>query len=61
MEFDRIEIEITQLEDGRWSMIATGVLEAEEGGVDESKSLGSIVSKDRSTLIDWFIEKVEEA
>ena len=75
MEFDRITIEITQLSDGRWHAIAKGVIDEKLGDGSEKneereaieiyneqvKELGSVTSRDRSTLIDWFIEKVEEA
>jgi len=60
MEFDKIGMVITQLEDGRWNMIATGFKKVEEE-MEERHDLGSVTSRDKSTLIDWFIEKVEEA
>jgi len=62
VEFDKIMIEITKLSDGRWHAIASGIKGLGGSILDtEIKNLGSVTSKDRSTLIDWFIEKVEEA
>jgi len=60
MEFDELVIIVTKLADGRWNMRAQGCKKglASEVGIAD---LGSVTSKDRSTLIDWFIEKVEEA
>lgn len=57
MEFDKIIITITKLEDGRWHLKAEGERDRE----DETSitHLGSVTAKDKSTIIDWFIEKVE--